>query len=113
MNLWEETLDVLKDHYKNWDDVEWVGTRSFKISKHNFETLAKKTNYDNGYGWQEVARDLIIAGNNWHMARTEYDGSEEWSFYTGIEEPTETRHVENLAIHAGHSGWESLSELNK
>ncbi len=111
-NLWEETLFDLKSHNKTWADVEWVGTREFKISKENFETLAKKTDYYAGYGWQEVASDLIVAGTNWCLRRDEYDGSESWEFLCMAEEPSEERHVEHLAIHEGHQGWESLEELN-
>ncbi|MDU0406154.1 hypothetical protein ML8HA_01956 [Lactococcus lactis] len=38
----------------------------------------KKTNYDSGYGGQEIAYNLMIKGNGFIMTRGEYDGSEWW-----------------------------------
>lgn len=108
MNLWKETLGVLKAHKKTWEDVRWVGTYEYKISKDNFELLAKKTNYDSGYGAQEVASDLLVVGADWYLRREEYDGAENWDFISMVEEPSETRLVERLTS----LGWETLSELN-
>lgn len=112
MNLWEETIDDLKHHDKSWNDVIWVGTSRTEISKDTFEALAKKTNYDEGYGWQEVATNLIIVGNNWFMQRDEYDGAERWIFRTMFSRPKKKVNVSHLSIHPGHSGWETLEELN-
>ena len=110
MNLWKEILSALKDKKKTWEDVRWVGTYKFKISKDNFEMLAKKTDYDNGYGGQEVASDLLIVGDGWYLERAEYDGSEWWRFVSAIKEPTRTRKVKTLVASCG---WETLAEANK
>ena len=50
MNLWEETIEVLENRGKGWSDVERVGTPDGYISKGLFEKLAKKTDYDDGFG---------------------------------------------------------------
>ena len=41
-NLWEETMEVLKDHGKTFDDVKFIQGNDFKITKENFEQVAKK-----------------------------------------------------------------------
>lgn len=62
MNLWNETIEKLKNKGKSWKDVERVGSPDGYISKELFEKLAKKTDYDDDYGGQEVATDLTIQG---------------------------------------------------
>jgi len=77
-NLWDETIEFL-EHYKlTWDDVQYIAGGTFQITKENFEEVARKTDYDAGYGSAEVARDLMLVGSNWWSVRAEYDGSEWW-----------------------------------
>lgn len=80
-NLWEETIRTLENKGKTWLDVLAVQSDDIRISKEKFETLAKNTNYYNGYGAQEVAADLVLIGKNWWCTRGEYDGSEWWEFH--------------------------------
>lgn len=79
-NLWEETIEVLKDYSLTWDDVDAVILEGDNvcIPKANFEEVARKTNYDSGFGSVEIRSDLIIVGWNWWLERNEYDGSEWW-----------------------------------
>lgn len=97
-NLWEETIEVLKDHSLTWDDVDEVilDGDNVTISKENFEEVARKTYYDNGYGAAEIRTDLIIAGWNWWLERGEYDGSEWWEFQTQPFVPNEYTTVTKL-----------------
>lgn len=108
-NLWKETIGVLEKHNLSFDDVVAIYGNDFQITKENFEEVAKKTNYDSGYGSQEVASDLKILGNNFIMTREEYDGSEWWNinFTNGI--PKEVKHITKL--HGGMS-WSTLKEIN-
>ena len=109
MNLKRETLKILEFNNRSWDDVLWVGGDDFKIDKDLFLKLADK-NYDNGFGGQEVAKDLVIVGTDFWMKRGEYDGSEWWDFYwKEFEEPKETREIKSLF---GKIGWDTLAEIN-
>lgn len=118
MNLLKETIRVLKDNNKKPTDVLWVGCSEFKSSWKNFEEIAD-IEYDNGYGSQEVAKDLIIMGINFWMERHEYDGSEWWEFKTMDDfNPSKERKI--IALTTGQArklgfdfyGWESLSVIN-
>ena len=97
-NLWEETISVLKDHYLTWEDVDHIilDGDNVTISKENFEELARKTDYDNGWGAAEIRTDLIIVGWNWWLERNEYDGSEWWEFRTMPIIPNEITTVTKL-----------------
>lgn len=108
MNLLEETEKKLSQFGKTWSDVNWIGGDDFTISINEFRELANKE-YDNGFGGQEVARDLIIAGSDWWFERGEYDGSEWWDFKTLPKKPTEQKSVKSLFAKCG---WETLSEIN-
>jgi hypothetical protein len=78
-NLLNETTEILNRFNKSTKDVKWVGCIEFKTTWENFEKIADKK-YDAGYGGEEVARDLLIVGENWWLERHEYDGSEWWEF---------------------------------
>ena len=41
-NLWDETIDILKEHDKTFEGVRFVQGYDFKITKENFEQVAKK-----------------------------------------------------------------------
>lgn len=79
INLLQETLSVLEENGKTIEDVLWVGNKYNKTSWSNFESVANIT-YDNGYGGNEIASDLLIVGDGWWLERGEYDGSEWWEF---------------------------------
>ena len=80
-NLWDETITTLKSHGHTFEDVTSVQGRRFEISKELFETLAKDTNYDPGYGRAEIVEDLLIIGDHWWLSRGEYDGKEWWNYH--------------------------------
>ena len=111
-NLKEETLERLQDYKKSPDDIVWIGTRRFKIDKDKFWELAD-VEYDDGYGAQEVASDLLIVGTDWWLERFEYDGSEWWQLKSFPTEPEETKDVSYLIVgNSGLVGWVTLDELN-
>lgn len=47
-NLWEETIEFLEENGKTFDDVLYIQGEDFKVTKENFEIVAKKTDYDSG-----------------------------------------------------------------
>ena len=80
INLKEETIEILKHWGKTVDDVMWVGSMDGKyaLSWLEFEKIADKIEYDNGYGGQEIYEHLVVVGNDWWLERYEYDGAERW-----------------------------------
>ncbi len=101
INLWEETIKILGGHTKSWDDVKFIincfdnkysssASYVFEIEKEDFEKIAKKFDYDNGYGGQVVNPWLKIVGDDWWLERHEYDGKEWWEFKMLPKKPTQT-----------------------
>lgn len=108
-NLWEETIEFLKKNDKTFEDVLYIQGEDFKVTKGNFEIVAKKTNYDAGFGAQRVATDLVLVGDDWWIERAEYDGSEWWE-YKSI--PARKQYIKNITnLHKGM--WDTLKEMNE
>jgi len=109
MNLLLETIDNLILFGKTPCDVRWVGSCS-GIYAMSWDEFAKIANieYDEGFGGQEIARDLVVVGDNWWMERHEYDGSENWKFKRI---PKKCMNAESFTNVSGGS-WDSLDELN-
>lgn len=107
-NLWDETIQKLSDNGKVFEDVRYIQGTDFKITKENFEQVAKKTDYYAGYGSAKVAGDLVLVGDGWWLERHEYDGAENWRFKENPSEINETKEIKRLA----GGMWNTLSELN-
>lgn len=108
VNFWRETIRVLELHNKTWNDVEFICDSDANISKSNFENVAKNTNYDNGFGGQRIASDLMIVGSDWWLERHEYDGSEWWEFKKAPKRFDNTKNV----VRFDGGCWNTLSEIN-
>jgi hypothetical protein len=78
-NLYLETLEKLLDYNKTFEDIRWIGTYDYFTTWENFVVISDVL-YDASYGVQEVMEDLLIVGDDWWLERSEYDGSEWWSF---------------------------------
>lgn len=111
MNLLEETIEALKINGKSPDYVVWVGSRdgSLAMSWEDFALIAKETDYDSGFGGQEIAKDLIVVGASWWLERHEYDGSEWWEFKSL---PTKSQLARPFR-HVMGGSWSSLDETQK
>jgi hypothetical protein len=82
-NLWVETIEFLRDHSLIWEEVDYVILDGeCVIDKKNFEEVARDTNYDSGWGAQEIRGDLMLVGWNWWAVRKKYNGSEWWELRT-------------------------------
>ena len=68
-NLLKETLEVLEKYGKSPKDVRWVGSRDgrYAITWEEFEKIAD-IEYDNSFGAQEVAMDLVVVGDDWWLS---------------------------------------------
>lgn len=111
INLWKETIEVLEQHGKSFKDVKSVYGKDFQITLENFENLAKVTNYDVGYGGQEVAEDLTLSGCNFIMKRREYDGSEWWE-YIEIPGALDQQTTTVYTLYSNVYNWKTLKDLN-
>ena len=108
-NLWEETLKILDENGKTFDDVLFIQGNDFQITKGNFEEVAKKSDYYSGYGAQHIAKDLVLVGEDWWIERNEYDGMEWWDFKSI---PIRCGNVETITK-LGIGMWDTLKELNE
>lgn len=84
VNAYKELVSGLRWKGYTEQDISWVGTRDGDVfSIDQFLAVLKDTDYDSGYGTQELREDLIVAMNDgtW-FERSEYDGSEWWSHWS-------------------------------
>lgn len=113
-NLLIETLEILRTAGKSSTDVEWVGNSKVWFTWQEFEELAD-TEYDKGFGAQEVAQDVLVVGKDWWLERGEYDGAEWWEYKTLPLKPSKQITLRALTVaqrDGSRIGWESLAELN-
>lgn len=111
MNLWDETIHTLNHYNKTWEDVKYIFGEDYQITPQAFKERAKLTEYDKGFGGQEIARDLEIWGNDFHMTRGEYDGSEWWEFHSHT--PIVPIHLVTDCVNLKSKiGWDNLSDTN-
>ncbi len=117
-NLLEETLRVLAQNNKIESDVLWVGTNTHKTNWQDFKKVSN-VHYDDDYGEQEVAKDLLVVGRNWWLERREYDGSESWAYKEPPIEPNALIELKALTIGQASElgfdvsvGWCTLLEIN-
>lgn len=81
INFLDETMNKLEKFGYTKDDIDWIGARNFQIPIKEFFTVARNTDYNNGYGIVQIPGDLVIVmkDGSW-FSREEYDGSEWWKF---------------------------------
>lgn len=90
MNFLRETKLILKAHGYTIEDISWVGCDEFRIPVEKFVECAD-TMYDNDFGGQEVAKDLVVVlkDGSW-LERAVVLGAEWWAFKAMKKEPTVT-----------------------
>ncbi len=110
-NLLRETVGILKENKKKPSDVKWCGSEEFGyFSWAEFERIAKLTDYDGGFGGQEIAKDLLVVGEDFWLERHEYDGSEWWEYKSMPKRPkVETRPVR---FKSNHDVWFTLHQAH-
>ena len=110
-NLLKETLHVLEQNGKETEDVAWCGSENYGyLLWSEFAAIAEYTDYDNGYGAPESATDLVVVGQDWWLAREEYDGSEGWDFRRLPKRPGGNNKIRRLKTH--DIGWDSVLDIN-
>ena len=111
MNLLQETIEAIQESGHVPENIEFIGSLASGhcCTWREFETLADRE-YSDGYGGQEVAKDLVIAFTDDDMLdRREYDGSEWWCLIRKFKTPG----VE-LPIRSLFGGvWCSLDDIHR
>ena len=108
MNLLNETKGKLELFGKTLEDIEWIGTSKHYVDKELALELFDKE-YDDGYGSQEVAYNLLVVGKDWWLERHEYDGSEWWEMKSMPIKPNEEMKIKNVFTEFE----DTLEEINK
>lgn len=82
MNLLDETKGAISQSEHSTDDVRFVGSRDEKLGiPWSQAEKVLDVDYDDGYGGQEIAADLVVAfTDGGFLRREEYDGSEWWEY---------------------------------
>ena len=77
MNLYNEIMEKLTKYDYTVSDILAITCEEFNIGLENFLDVAKKTDYDTGFGSTEIAEDLkiLMKDGSW-FERREYDGAE-------------------------------------
>ena len=84
MNLLDETKGAISQSEHSTDDVRFVGSRDERLGIPWLDI-----DYDNGYGSQEIAADLVVVfTDGGFLRREEYDGSEWWEYEPPFRVPT-------------------------
>lgn len=98
MNLLTETLGAITCSGHTPEDIVFIGSRDSGhcCTWEEFKILADQE-YDSGFGSQDVARDLeIVFKDKQTMWRSEYDGSEWWSYSVPFKMPKEKKPIRTL-----------------
>lgn len=82
MNLLGETKDAISRSGHSTDDVRFVGSRDGELGiPWSQAEPVLDIDYDDGYGSQEIAADLVVVfTDGGFLRREEYDGSERWKY---------------------------------
>ena len=114
MNLLHETTNDIRESGHTPADIIFIGSEDsgHQCSWDEFKELAD-VKYDNGYGAQEVASDLIIVfSDGSQMWRREYDGSESWYYSPLFKMPETSKKITSLIISRDQIGWATLKGIN-
>lgn len=90
-NLLEQTIEILHENHKTLEDILWFGSRKVELKGDLKNALSFK--YDDGYGGQEVFKDLILVGKDFWLERHQYDGSEWWEYKTLPTKPSRSLEI--------------------
>lgn len=89
--IYDYLLEVLKEHNKTINDIDWIGCTEFKIDKKKFLEYIKSCEYNEIS--LNLPYDLIIVGKDFWLEQTEDFGIEIFKYYTL---PSEPKRTENL-----------------
>lgn len=105
-NLLHQTLATLARMDETPAEIMFIGSEAtnHQCTWDEFCVLADK-DYDNGFGIEEVATDLvIICRSGARMWRNSYDGSEWWEFSKPFDQPKVERKPITSLFRNGYGG---------
>lgn len=116
-NLLEETIEAIKAIGKTTEDVMFIGSADgeYRLSFDEFKEIAN-VKYDDDYGAQKVAWDLMIYFKDYsYMLRGEDDGSEWWDYQPiKIFSPHDSfKKYNRVIVKPEEIGWCSLRSMNR
>ena len=111
------TINILQNHMmdcgeKTPEQIIYIGSEQsgHQCTWVEFQVLAD-VEYDDGYGAQEVASDLIIVfSDGSKMLRREYDGLEWWEYSAPFKAPAEAKPIKGLVVDT-QVGWCTLADM--
>ncbi len=111
-NLYQQLLEKLEANDKTLADIVWIGSDDglLVIPISNLKDVFD-VDYDNSYGAQEIASDLVVVGDGWWLERFEYDGAEWWDYKSTPILQSEPKVSNRVLVHG--VGWETLQEINE
>ena len=112
MNLLKETVYQIENRGHTVQDIIFIGSEisGYQCTWDEYKILAN-FDYDNGYGGQEVATDLMIAFNDGStLRRDEYDGAEWWDYVEPFKMPTENHKILTLKNNFYNDSLKSIHE---
>jgi len=115
MNLLNETIEAIENSGRTVGDIVFIGSEDsgYSCTLEEFVLLADK-DYDDGFGAQQVASDLIIVfKDGFKMERHEYDGSEGWDYSKPFRMPPDFISISSLFCVGDQVGWRSLREIHE
>ena len=114
MNFLQETCEDITRSGHTPDQIVFIGSEAsgHQCTWEEFQLLAN-IEYDDGFGAQEIAIDLIIVFKDGaKMWRHGYDGSECWRYSKPFKLPHTKKPIQRLRVSNEGVGWCSLAELN-
>ena len=117
-NLFQETLEIMQEHNKTPEDVDWVGSidGEYVCTWEEFVKLADRE-YNNRWNLPQVAMDLVIVfkDGSWleRYVCDEREQSEWWEFKQTPKKKEQTKKIKQLfADDADYIGWAFLKDLH-
>lgn len=117
INLLQETIKATYTSGHTLGDITFIGSpeTGHRCTWPEFQTLAD-IGYDEGFGRQNVARDLaIVFTDGSRLARHDYDGQESWKLIKTFRMPDQVHPIVSLVRsdrEKNSSYAKTLAELN-
>jgi hypothetical protein len=117
INLLQETIKAIYTSGYILQDVAFIGSpeTGHRCTWLEFQKLAD-IEYDEDFGLQNVARDLVIAFTDGaRLERADYDGQESWKHIKPFRMPDQAHPIKTLVRSEGDKSFYAkiLEELNK
>lgn len=112
MNLLDETKDAISRSGHSTDDVRFVGSRDGELGiPWSQAEPVLDIDYDDGYGSQEIAADLVVVfTDGGFLRRDEYDGSEWWEYEPPFRVPETQKPFKFVKLTSYRTQW--LVDIN-